>query len=164
MNKKMTISATILTIAAIGQIMSAFVFYNPEGNAIRINTGWVILWLSAIFGWLPILTFRKKGEVKGRNYMLTTKLVTSGIYGIVRHPQYLAGILLNIAFSLITFHWAVWSLGAIAAVTTYLGTYDEEKNCVEKFGEEYLRYQEMVPRVNFIFGILRAISRKSSGN
>ncbi len=162
MNKKMTIMAAILTFAAIGQIAAAFIFYDPDGNAARINTGWVILWLSAVFGWLPIFTFRRKGEVKGLNYMLTTKLVTSGVYGIVRHPQYLAGILINIALSLITAHWAVWSLGTIAALATYLGTYDEEKNCIEKFGEEYLRYQEKVPRVNFILGILRAISTKKS--
>ncbi|MEW6718146.1 MAG: GyrI-like domain-containing protein [Chloroflexota bacterium] len=68
-NKKMIISAIILTIVAVGQIILAFLLYNPEGNVLLINCGWGVLMLSAIFGWLPIFTFRKKGDVKGRGDM-----------------------------------------------------------------------------------------------
>lgn len=150
---------TILTIAMVGQIILAFVLYDPMGNTALINTGWVILWTSAIFGWLPIFTFRKKGKVKGRSYIHTTTLVDSGVYGIVRHPQYLAGVLISIAMPMITQHWLVLSLGIVTAVIMYMGTYDEEQGCIEKFGEEYKEYMEKVPRMNFILGIIRAIRR-----
>ena len=100
-NKKMIIYATILTIAAVGQIVLAFLFYNPEGNELLINIGWGVLMLSAIFGWLPIFTFRRKGGVKGKGYIRTTVLVDRGVYGIVRHPQYLAGVLLLVKKGLI---------------------------------------------------------------
>ena len=100
-NNKMIIYATILTIAAVGQIVLAFLFYNPEGNELLINIGWGVLMLSAIFGWLPIFTFRRKGGVKGKGYIRTTVLVDRGVYGIVRHPQYLAGVLLLVKKGLI---------------------------------------------------------------
>jgi protein-S-isoprenylcysteine O-methyltransferase Ste14 len=160
-NRKMVVYGIILTIAAVGQIILAFVLYNPEGNELVINIGWGVLMLSAIFGWLPILAFRRKGRVKGRGYIHTSFLVDTGIYGIVRHPQYLAGVLMSIALPLITQHWLVAVLGLIAALVYYLNTYDEEKGCIEKFGEEYRQYMEKVPRMNFILGLMRMIQRKT---
>jgi protein-S-isoprenylcysteine O-methyltransferase Ste14 len=156
-NKNMLVTSVILTVAAVGQIVSAIVFYDPEGNPNLINTGWGVMMLSAIFGWLPIFTFRRKGKVEGRGYIRTTVLVDSGVYAIVRHPQYLAGILMNLALAMITFHWLVVLLGLVAAPIYYLDTFQEEKGCIEKFGEGYQRYMERVPRLNFILGIVRLI-------
>jgi protein-S-isoprenylcysteine O-methyltransferase Ste14 len=158
-NKKMIIYAVILTVAAVGQIILAFVLYNPKGNVLLINIGWGVLMLSGVFGWLPILTFRKRGGVKGRGYIRTTVLVDSGIYGVVRHPQYLAGVLMSVALPLITQHWLVAVLGVIAAVIYYFNTYDEEKGSIEKFGAAYEQYMETVPRMNFILGIIRSMRR-----
>jgi hypothetical protein len=44
------ISATILTVAAVGQVVLWFFLYNHNGNEFIRNTGWVILWISAIPG------------------------------------------------------------------------------------------------------------------
>lgn len=159
MKTRMIISGILLTIAMVGQIILAIILYDPQANTTIINIGWVVLWISAIFGWLPIFTFRRKGKVQGSGYMRTTVLVDSGVYAIVRHPQYLAGILINIALPLITHHWLVVVLGLIGAVINYQSTYDEEKGCIEKFGDEYIRYMEKVPRLNFIAGIIRAMRR-----
>ncbi len=106
-NRKMAVYGIMLTIAFVGQIILTILFYDPAGNALRINIGWGVVWLSAVFGWLPIITFRRKGKVEGRSYIHTTVLVDSGIYAIVRHPQYLAGVLLNVGLSLITPQWGV---------------------------------------------------------
>ena len=76
-NTKMIISATILTIVAVGQIILSFVLYNENGNPTVTNIGWIILWISAIFGWLPIFTFKKWGKPKGKSYINTTVLVVS---------------------------------------------------------------------------------------
>jgi len=160
-NKKMAAYGIMLTIAFVGQIIFTIVFYNPAGNALRINLGWGMLWLSAIFGWLPIITFRRKGKVEGRSYIHTTVLVDSGIYAIVRHPQYLAGILLNAGLVLITPHWLVAILGLISAAMTVLDTFNEEQQCIEKFGDAYRGYMQKVPRLNFVLGIFRAIQRKA---
>jgi hypothetical protein len=72
MSKQMKVYASILTIAALGQITLAFLLYKPEGNQLLINIGWGVLLLSAVFGWLPLYAFRKKGEVRGKGYIHTT--------------------------------------------------------------------------------------------
>jgi protein-S-isoprenylcysteine O-methyltransferase Ste14 len=154
--------AVILTLAVPGEIILSFLLFNEGGNAALRNIGWVILWISAIFGWLPMLTLRKRGMVpKGKSYIHTTKMVDRGIYAIVRHPQYLAGMLIGTSLTLIAQHWLVAVLGAITVLVSYLDTFEEDASCIEKFGEEYERYRERVPSVNFVYGIARLILRKS---
>jgi protein-S-isoprenylcysteine O-methyltransferase Ste14 len=160
-NARSIISAVILTLSAAGQIVLSFFLYNKNGNTTITNIGWGILWISAIFGLLPILSFRKWGKVKkGKGYVHTTTLVDRGVYAILRHPQYLAGILMAIALPLISQHWIIAVLGVIAIVIYYIDTYSEEAACIEKFGEAYERYRERVPRFNFIWGLGRLAVRK----
>ena len=157
-NTRTIISSIILTVAAVGQIIMSFLLYNDSGHSVFRNVGWVILWTSAIFGCLPILTLRRWGKVpEGKSYMHTTTLVDRGVYAIVRHPQYLAGILMGIALALIAQHWIVAVLGVVVVVITYLDTFEEETSCREKFGEVYEQYMERVPRVNFVWGIARLL-------
>ena len=160
MNRKSLIMGLILTAADMGQIVAAWLLYDPQANSLIINLGWVILTLSALFGWLPIFTFRSRGEIKGRSYIHTTVLVDTGVYSIVRHPQYLAGVLLNIALPLITLHWLVVILGIIGAAAIYLNTFEEEKGNLQKFGDAYRIYQAEMPRLNFLLGLFRLILRK----
>ena len=158
---KAIVLATLLTIVAVGQIVLSFFLYNKDGNPIIRNIGWVVLWISAIFGWLPIYTFKKWGNVsKGKSYIQTTVLVDRGIYAIVRHPQYVAGMMIGAGLTLIAQHWLVAILGAIAIVIYYVDTYEEEKSATEKFGESYVKYMESVPRVNFVVGIFRLLRRR----
>jgi protein-S-isoprenylcysteine O-methyltransferase Ste14 len=152
------LSATILTIAAVGQIILSFLLYDDHGNVIIRNIGWAVLWISAIFGLLPILTLRKWGKVpEGKGYMHTTTVVDRGVYAIVRHPQYLAGILMGVALTLIAQHWIVAILGAVVVVVTYVDSFEEDRSCLKKFGEDYERYRERVPRLNFVTGIVRLL-------
>jgi len=157
---KTIISATILTIVAVGQIILSFVLYNKNGSPIVRNIGWIILCISAIFGWLPIYTLKKWGKPKGRGYIHTTVLVDRGIYAVVRHPQYLAGILIGLALPLIAQHWIVAILGIVAIAIYYWDTIAEEESAIEKFGEEYERYRKSVPRVNFIVGLALLLRRR----
>jgi protein-S-isoprenylcysteine O-methyltransferase Ste14 len=78
----------------------------------------------------------------------------------VRHPQYLAGMLLGLALTLIAQHWIVAVLGAAAIIVYYVDTYEEEASSIEKFGEQYIQYMKKVPRVNFLLGILRFVQAK----
>jgi len=161
MNKRGMISGIVLGVAAVGQIVLAFVLYREDGHTLLRNLSWVVLWISAILGWWPILWFRLRGGVaKGESYMRTTRLVTSGPYALVRHPQYLAGILLGLGIAGVVQHWLVTALGVIVAAISYLGTWDEERACMVKFGAEYEAYRQRVPRVNLLLGIGRWIARK----
>jgi nucleotide-binding universal stress UspA family protein len=70
----------------------------------------------------------------------------------VRYPQYLAGVLMSLALALIAKHWLVAILGAVAAITYYVGAVCEEQEPIKKFGRAYRYCMEAVPRMSFIWG------------
>jgi protein-S-isoprenylcysteine O-methyltransferase Ste14 len=114
-----------------------------------------------VFGILPMIQFRLQGGVeKGDSYIKTTKLVTSGLYAVVRHPQYLASVIISIALAFMSQHWLVAILVLPPIIFTYIDTSQEDKVLIEKFGEEYERYKRQVPKMEPISGIIRLIIRK----
>jgi protein-S-isoprenylcysteine O-methyltransferase Ste14 len=114
-----------------------------------------------IFGLLPVFEFRKKGGVKkGKSYIHTTQLVDTGIYSVVRHPQYVTFMLWAIAGMLLFQHWIVVLLGVPVFPLTYLDLMTADKDAIEKLGDEYRAYMKRVPRANFLLGIIRRF-RKS---
>ena len=160
---RIIILLTVLTIAAVGQIVLAFLLYAEPGHDAVRYVGWGVLCLSAVFGWLPIYHLKKWGGVPQRkSFIQTTVLVDRGVYAIVRHPQFLAGILMGVALALIAQHWLVAVLGAIAIVTYDISAFEEEKSSIAKLGDDYQRYRELVPRFNFILGAVRVLRRGSS--
>lgn len=114
-----------------------------------------------IFGMLPVFEFRKKGGVtKGKSYIYTTKLVDSGIYSIVRHPQYVTFMLWAIAGMLLFQHWIVICLGIPVIPLMYVDLIHADKEGIKKFGDDYKQYMRKVPRANFLLGIIRVLKRK----
>ncbi len=114
-----------------------------------------------IFGALPVFEFRKKGGVrKGQSYIHTTKLVDTGIYSVVRHPQYVTFMLFAVAGMLLFQHWIVILLGVPIIPLTYIDLIKADKDAIEKFGDDYKAYMKKVPRANFLLGIIRRF-RKS---
>ena len=151
------------TILMIVQIVLAIVLFNWNGSSLVANSGWVILWTAGFFGVAPIVTFRRRGGVpQGKSYMHTTKLVDTGIYAIARHPQNgVAWILINLGVMLVAQTWWVVVTGGASIVFGYLDTFKEEQRCIEKFGDEYKRYMEKVPRINFVLGIIRTLQKRT---
>ncbi len=162
---KMIISVSVLTVVMISQIVLSFFLYNPAGHEVVRNLGWVVLWISAIFGWLPIYTLKRRGRVpRGKSFVHTTTLVDSGIYSICRHPQFLAGILLGLALILIVQHWIITALGLVVMVIFYIDILDADRSGIEKFGDDYRRYIKRVPRTNFLLGTARLLMKRKRGS
>ena len=109
-----------------------------------------------VFGVLPVIELRRKGGVKqGKSYIHTTKLVDTGIYAIVRHPQYVTFILWAIAGMLLFQHWIVILLGVPIIPLTYIDLLRADKAAIEKFEDDYKAYMKRVPRANFLLGLIR---------
>jgi protein-S-isoprenylcysteine O-methyltransferase Ste14 len=146
----------------VAQIILAFVIRQPGSEVLRW-IGWVLWWAGAVFGWLPIFTFRRRGGVaKGKSYVHTTRLVETGIYAIARHPQMgTAWLLMCVALMLITQHWISVALGVPAMALAYLDLLKADQRLIVKFGDAYRQYMERVPRVNFVAGIIRLIARRA---
>jgi protein-S-isoprenylcysteine O-methyltransferase Ste14 len=150
------------SVLIVLQIILSFFLYNQAGLPVLKHIGWITLAVSAVFGWLPILVFRKKGGVpKGKSYIQTTVLVDSGIYAFVRHPQYLAGALINLALMLITQHWFIAMIGVVAMVLNYFIALKADQELIEKFDDDYKRYMQKVPRINFLVGLIRLVGRRN---
>ncbi len=123
--------------------------------------GWVILPIALFFFLSLIVYFRKEGKPgEGKGLLDTTVLVDSGTYAIVRHPQFLGGVLLMSASILISQHWLVAIVGVIVSALTYRNQVKLEKGLLVKFGNDYKRYMEKVPRMNLFLGILRFVKRR----
>ena len=115
-----------------------------------------------IFGMLPTFEFRKKGGVKkGKSYIQTTKLVDTGIYSIVRHPQYITFIMFAIAGMLLFQHWIIILLGIPIIPLIYIDLIEADKDAIKKFGNNYKQYMQKVPRANFVLGIIRYLQQKN---
>ena len=138
-----------------------FLFFNELGIVILVYMGYIIWGFSLYFGLISFWTFKKRGGVeKGKSYLYTTKLVDNGPYAIVRHPQYLGGILFTISISFWTQIFLSLILSIIIIILTYEWIYVEDKNLIEKFGEDYKKYKVKVPRLNPILGVIQYCIRR----
>jgi len=117
-----------------------------------------VVWAVGMAGVMaPIVMFPRRGGVsKGKSFVETTRLVDTGIYTIVRHPQYTGGIYAIFLTTILLYpHWLFGVLGFIGTVVIYLGCREEDRRMIEKFGDDYKRYMQKVPRTNFLLGIIR---------
>ena len=132
------IPVTFTSISLISQIVVG-IYLVSEISQIEIIAyiGLGLYFLSGIiFGMIPVFEFRKKGKVKkGRSYIHTTQLVDSGIYSIIRHPQYLTFTLWSIAGMLLFQHWIIILLGIPIIPFTYIDLIIADKDAIEKFGD-----------------------------
>jgi protein-S-isoprenylcysteine O-methyltransferase Ste14 len=128
--------------------------------------GWVVWVFGMVLVMAPIIMFPRQGGVsKGKSFVHTTQLVDTGIYAIVRHPQYTGGIY---ALFLTTFlwypHWLFGVLGVIGTAVIYLSCREEDKLLVKKFGNDYIAYINRVPGMNFVAGIIRVLRSRRDSN
>ena len=151
----------VASILFVTQYFLAFFVYKLPGLPALQWVGWGIWILSIVFGIAPIFILRSRGGVaKGQSYVKTTQLVDSSLYAIVRHPQYLAGMLFSIAMMLLAQHWVVILIGIVSTTLFYIDTRDADQEGIEKFGEAYREYMQRVPQVNFLLGIVRVIQQR----
>jgi len=139
-----------------------FGFFNLAKLDLVMYIGWVIWGISMVLAWLPIIIFKKRGKVpSGKGYVHTTVLVDSGLYSIVRHPQYTAGILFSFALILLSQSWIILAMGAVVISLLYVDIVNADKHEIEKFGDEYIEYMKRVPRSNFLLGIGRKMMKRN---
>ena len=84
------------------------------------------------------------GEVAGNLEGLTEReLVTTGVYGIVRHPLYVAGLIIFTFSPRITVNGLI--ITVLADLYFLFGMFIEERRFLNAFGEQYREYQKHVP-------------------
>lgn len=75
----------------------------------------------------------------------TERIVTTGVYSLVRHPQYLGGLLSHVGISFLLS--ALYSLVStpLTVLIVYAISRKEEEELIREFGDEYAGYRADVP-------------------
>ncbi len=118
-----------------GHLWATLLGYGENGGAIEMAIGYPFV----ITGLILII----KGWI--RVYFSDGRLLTEGVYGVVRHPQY-AGIFIAILGQLI--HWP--TIPTLVLSPLIVGAYfrlarREEARLISQFGTAYLEYRQRVP-------------------
>jgi len=105
-----------------------------ESYLVLFIIGWAVWAFGMVLVMAPIVIFPRRGGVpKGKPFVNTTRLVDTGIYAVVRHPQYTGGIY---AIFLTTFlwypHWLFGVLGVAGIVAVYMSCKEEDQRLIEK--------------------------------
>jgi protein-S-isoprenylcysteine O-methyltransferase Ste14 len=118
-----------------GHLWATLFGWGDEGAMLEMGIGGLVM-LSGMslvaLGWWKI---HRAGDT----------LTTNGIYGIIRHPQYLGFILITTGMLI---HWP--TLPTLAMFPILLGAYlhlakKEDKELAGRFGKDYYRYESLVP-------------------
>ena len=146
----------------IALIVLCILFYNWAGLDWLLYLGWAILAVGIVLGMMPHSAFQRKGRAReGGRWLQTTVVVDSGVYAVVRHPMYLSFILVILALILICQHWSSPIVGVPLMGYLCIAIRGEDKVDIEKFGDDYERYMQSVPRVNLILGVIRLLRRRA---
>jgi len=74
------------------------------------------------------------------------KPVTAGVYHYSRHPIYIALFLIYLSVSIASASWVFLLLTILLAGVVSLSVADEERYCLEKYGDAYRKYRNRTPR------------------
>jgi protein-S-isoprenylcysteine O-methyltransferase Ste14 len=72
--------------------------------------------------------------------------VTQGIYRYSRHPIYVAILLIYLSVGIASTSWIFLLAVIIWAILVNVSATDEERYCLEKYGEAYREYMNRAPR------------------
>lgn len=123
---------------ASGNLWSNLVGYGEAGMIVAMVVGFAFMAVGVYLlaqGWRSV--YRAARE---------NRLATDGVYGRVRHPQY-TGIFLAL-FGEGVVHWPTIfsvSLFPVIVLSYVLLARKEERQMVERYGDQYRAYQERVP-------------------
>ena len=75
----------------------------------------------------------------------TEKIVTTGTYSVVRHPQYFGGLLSHVGISFLLSAGYSLLVTPLMVALVYLISRKEEEELIGEFGKEYEDYRKRVP-------------------
>lgn len=147
------------------QLVLSILLYNQAGVEALRYFGWLLLVASIGLGWLSVSILRKKVDKKEeesrKRVAEESKLLDTGVYGVVRHPQSLTSACVNLALIFIAQNWVSGVIGVLGATLNYVAAMSADQELMDKFGEDYEKYMKRVPRIDFITGIMRLKRQRS---
>ena len=82
-------------------------------------------------------------QIMAQENQRSSKMITSGLYGWVRHPLYTGGLLLIWLMPVMTINFL--TLFILLTIYLIVGAKSEEERLIHEFGDDYREYQKTVP-------------------
>lgn len=131
----------ILIIAGIFKIGSLIDNYEKEFGTLR----YVGLCMFIVFSWLQVYAYKSLGNNYAQDIVIMKdhKLIKSGIYRFIRHPQYLSQILSDLGAGLALLNFLIVPLVLFVEFPLFILRAINEDRLLEKhFSEEFVSYKK----------------------
>ncbi len=131
----LSLVALILAVFQIGTID-----YTDEYNLIR----YIGLAVYLAFSWIQVWSFKSLGDNYSQDIMIKKKheLVTKGPFKIIRHPQYVCQIILDLGAAAATLGFVVGFLALIEIPIYIMRASVEDKLLAKYFTEKFSDYKK----------------------
>jgi protein-S-isoprenylcysteine O-methyltransferase len=133
---------TVVTLVALilGVFRLGVIEYKPEYLTLRI----VGLSLYIIFTWVQIWSFKSLGEFYSQEILIYKNhdLIMKGPYKLLRHPQYLSQILVDIGGGLAVMSYVLLPIAIIEIPFLIMRALLEEKLLEKNFKERFNEYKK----------------------
>ena len=108
----------------------------------KLGTIWFYVGLTIFLLGLVVLT------VASVNFTMTpmNKPITRGMYCYSRHPLYLASLLIYLSVGIASASWVFLLVFIVQLVSMNIAAVEEERYCLEKYGDSYREYMNRTPR------------------
>ena len=109
---------------------------------LRLGTTWFYAGLSIFLLGLVVITSATVN-------FATTPMdvpITKGIYHYSRHPLYLASLLIYFSVGIASASWVFLLVFVVQSVSIRIAAVEEERFCLEKYGNAYREYIDKTPR------------------
>ncbi|MBX3009282.1 MAG: isoprenylcysteine carboxylmethyltransferase family protein [Melioribacteraceae bacterium] len=143
------ISALILIITILGIFDIGSLPQNIKEEYANLRIIGLLMFI--IFSWVQVLSFKSLKSYYSQDVVILKehKLITKGIYGFVRHPQYISQILSDFGAGLALMNFLIMPLAIFVELPLFmLRAKLEEKMLADHFGEEFKLFKK---KSGFIF-------------
>jgi protein-S-isoprenylcysteine O-methyltransferase Ste14 len=129
-----------LVVLILGVFRLGVIEYKPEYFTLRL----VGLIFYLIFTWVQIWSFKSLGEFYSQEILIykNHELVNKGPYKILRHPQYLAQMLVDLGGGLAVMSYLLLPIALIEIPFLIMRAQLEEKLLEKNFKERYAEYKK----------------------
>jgi len=127
--------ALVLAVFQIGTID-----YTEKYNLVR----YIGLAVYLVFSWIQVWSFKSLGDNYSQDIMIKKKheLVTKGPFKLIRHPQYMCQILLDLGATVATLGYVVGLLALIEIPIYIMRASVEDKLLYKYFAEKFSEYKK----------------------
>ena len=131
----LSLVALILAVFQIGTLE-----YLEEFNTIR----YIGLVIYLVFSWIQVWSFKTLGDNYSQDIMIKKnhELITKGPFKLIRHPQYLCQILLDIGATAATLSYIVGVFALIEIPIYIMRASMEDKLLAKHFAEKFSEYKK----------------------